>query len=329
MKITFKNVGQGDSIIIEWSDCIGIIDSKSYERRNPTLEYLKTKDVKVIDFIVLSHPHNDHYSGLEDILLYCQKQKVVIKRFIHPLSHIGSQYWKWFELDIEDSKALLRIVELSHTLRESEEIERIDIVIAGWQIDLTDDISLKCLSPTHDEVRIYQELIEQSSERELSELSHAANYLSTIFKLRLGSSYVLFTSDAEIVSFQRLLTKEYKYFEEKTLQICQVPHHGSRNNHYEKFWENITTAGQKYAVFSSGKNEKYRHPHYEVVDWFHNSGYQIHATNILYGMKVHVEVLTELHAKSITLDMCSDLAEDYYVDGDKVFEYKEGSFHSK
>ncbi len=87
LKVIFKDVGQGDSIIIEWQnddeeDKIGIIDSNQHNG-NPVLDYIKQRKTKEIEFIVLSHPHSDHFSGLLEILEYCKENLIEINNFIH------------------------------------------------------------------------------------------------------------------------------------------------------------------------------------------------------------------------------------------------------
>ena len=88
LKVTFKDVGQGDSIIIEWrknsKSYVGIIDCNlKTNNRNPILEHIKILSTKEISFIILSHPHYDHFSGFEDLFNYCEKNKIIIKNFIH------------------------------------------------------------------------------------------------------------------------------------------------------------------------------------------------------------------------------------------------------
>lgn len=72
MRITFKDVGQGDSIILEWDKDgkkkIGIIDCNKYFGANPVLSYIKNPENKVeeIEFLILSHPHHDHFLDLKN-----------------------------------------------------------------------------------------------------------------------------------------------------------------------------------------------------------------------------------------------------------------------
>ena len=84
--VNFKNVGQGDSIIIEWDDKIGIIDCNIYKDSNPVLEYISQKDIEEIEFIILSHFHFDHFSGFPKLFDYCRDNKIKIKYFFHTIA---------------------------------------------------------------------------------------------------------------------------------------------------------------------------------------------------------------------------------------------------
>ena len=112
MKITFKNVGQGDSIILEWNGAegrhIGIVDCHRYEGTNPVVQHLIDNELESIKFLILSHPHYDHYSGLLELLDFCEQQNIVIERFAHT-SGYHFNYMQWFELD-ENKVALLEAI---------------------------------------------------------------------------------------------------------------------------------------------------------------------------------------------------------------------------
>ena len=87
VKITFKNVGQGDSILLEWNSNnklkIAIVDCNLYQCTNPTLDYIIQQEIKEIEFIILSHPHTDHFSGFYELLEYCRNNRIRINRFLH------------------------------------------------------------------------------------------------------------------------------------------------------------------------------------------------------------------------------------------------------
>jgi competence protein ComEC len=72
VSVTFKNVGQGDSIIIDWGSKkdrkYAIVDCNLFEGRNPILEHIKDNNVHSIEFAILTHPHSDHFSGFLELL---------------------------------------------------------------------------------------------------------------------------------------------------------------------------------------------------------------------------------------------------------------------
>ena len=91
IEVTFLNVDQGDSIILKWQtnegSKYGLIDSNLVNNTiNRTQTYLAQEQVKAIEFIILSHPHEDHFSGLEDVLKYCYYNRIQVKNFYHTAS---------------------------------------------------------------------------------------------------------------------------------------------------------------------------------------------------------------------------------------------------
>lgn len=65
--VTFIDVGQGDSILIQSPDGkYGLIDGG--EQGSGALKYLQSHGVKSLDLLVATHPHSDHIGGLVDVL---------------------------------------------------------------------------------------------------------------------------------------------------------------------------------------------------------------------------------------------------------------------
>lgn len=64
--------GQGDCIIIEKNGKYGLIDSgrpETNNENNPYLNnFLKEKNIKELEFVILTHIHNDHIGGMEYLL---------------------------------------------------------------------------------------------------------------------------------------------------------------------------------------------------------------------------------------------------------------------
>jgi beta-lactamase superfamily II metal-dependent hydrolase len=319
MKITFKDVGQGDSVILEWFDKkknyrVGIIDCNLKGRSNPVVNHIEKSQPEMIDFIILSHPHKDHYSGMLELLDHVEKNNIKVLQFAHTLKGIGTLYWRWFEKNTSDLKLLIKIVRKLKILKEKDLIVRIQPLVENVHINLSENIRIVCLAPSHDEIEKYQETVKYRPEKNITKASAAANHLSSILKLNFRGKYALFTSDAEKTTFERVI-KQHDLKDKKFL-ACQLPHHGSKRNHSPIFWDKIETSKDHKNVFiSSGTHHQYHHPDYETVKWFYDKGFSIRATNIVYGMKKLKAILTQ---KTIMFDEISLIESEYFIRGDQT-----------
>ncbi len=321
MQITFKDVGQGDSIVIEWTDSgsakVGIIDCKRRQKSNPVIDHIKNKGYKEIEFIILSHPHSDHYSGFEELLDFIEENMIIVHRFGNTLKEIGNGYWEWFEVSSEDTRQLAEIVRKADRLRnEVGLIKKYFYVFEDWNISLSPTIEIRSISPSHEEIQTYQQSVKYDAIENKKQASKAANYLSSVFYIKKDDHNILLTSDAEKETFARIDNE--KRFAGIQFVLCQAPHHGSYNNYHELFWDNLPTPANKSAVFSSGLNEQYKHPHLVTIKSFEKNGYSIHPTNIVYGMQEYVD---ELNKKAMILDTISEIDEENIVAGDKEFSF--------
>jgi len=88
MRIHVLNVGLGDSAILEsenngekfWS----LIDCKKYGPTTPAVEFLKTRNIRNIQSIFISHFHLDHISGLPDLADYLESEHVTLEFLVCP-----------------------------------------------------------------------------------------------------------------------------------------------------------------------------------------------------------------------------------------------------
>jgi len=329
MKITFQNVGQGDSIILEWTCLeghnIGIIDCHRYEGTNPTVQYLIDNEVKSILFIILSHPHYDHYSGLLELLEFCEKHSIKIERFAHTSAY-HYNYMQWFELD-ENKVALLESIFLKiHHLHKENLIKHIGNLSQDWGItlDKTQELRLECLSPSNDEFILYAQKAKFFlRHNDAKKSSQAANLLSTVLKITTKNSYILLTSDAEKTTFERLHTTCMDDYFNGKLTLCQIPHHGSLKNHYAHFWNDLKRSTNCPAVISAGEHGTYNHPEIQVVESFEQMNYKVHSTNHVNGMADFIHKIEEeiLLGRVGTHD---EFLDEYRIEGSQIFTFTKG-----
>ncbi|GKX31137.1 ComE operon protein 3 [Vallitalea longa] len=86
------------------------------------------------------------------------------------------------------------------------------------------------------------------------------NAYSLVLNLKYKSFNELFTGDIEKQEEQKI---NYKYTDYLNSDIMKVPHHGSNTSSTEEFIKNVIP---KVAVISSGRNNKFGHPHKEILD---------------------------------------------------------------
>ncbi|MBI2056395.1 MAG: MBL fold metallo-hydrolase [Candidatus Sungbacteria bacterium] len=94
-----------------------------------------------------------------------------------------------------------------------------------------------------------------------------------VAKLHFGASSALLTGDAEKITEYKLV-----FFEGARLgsDILKVGHHGSKTSTTEDF---LRTVSPKIAIISSGRKNRYGHPHQEVIDRLKDFGVHVLRTD--------------------------------------------------
>ena len=64
----FIDVGQGDCILIQVNNKNLLIDSGTTDSRKKLIKYLKNNNIKRLDYVVATHPHEDHIGGMASII---------------------------------------------------------------------------------------------------------------------------------------------------------------------------------------------------------------------------------------------------------------------
>ena len=101
-----------------------------------------------------------------------------------------------------------------------------------------------------------------------------ANNGSIVLYTELGGLRWLFTGDLEAEGEEKLIKKNPTL----VVDVLKVGHHGSKSSTTEDFLESVSP---KWAIISVGENNRYQHPHREVLERLKNKEIDIFRTDQL------------------------------------------------
>ena len=192
--------------------------------------------------MIMTHEDEDHISGMFEIMDSVEKNEIKVENLVLPdvgKASRGDNY--------------LKLEERAHELGI-----KISYISCGQKI-VFDGLELLCLNPT------------KGMETE------GANAYSTVLYMKYGDFTALFTGDVEKEGQEHILEdirKESGKYSDITL--LKVAHHGSRYTSDEEFLELISP---KIALISCGIDNRYSHPHKEVLERLSKVGSVVYRTD--------------------------------------------------
>ena len=250
LEVTFFDVGQGDSILIETpqNQQILIDGGPSGERVLEKLGKEMPFWDRTIDLIILTHPERDHMAGLLEVLKRYEVQNILWTGVVRDTA----EYQEWEKLI-------------------GEEGANIYIAKAGLRIT-GGPTSLQIWGRSDLDVLYPFESLEGKEMKD-------SNDTSIIVKLIFGKISFLFTGDASQSVEKRLVLGLAKH--NLDAEVLKVGHHGSKTSTSGEFVEAVSP---DIAVISAGRNNSYGHPHREVLD--NLAGVNIFRTDLSGDIKI-------------------------------------------
>lgn len=199
-QISFLNVGQGDSSLIQSKEGdIIIIDCGPDDKVINQLEGKLGFWTKNIDMLIITHGDKDHYGGCRDIVDKYNVSKVMINGV--------------FDTKNQSYQALLEYL-------KSKNIQVLP-AIENTFITLSDSIELQLLNP---ETNLWGQDIRDD------------NPESIVILLKSTKQSILLTGDADAGTEDKILTK----YPQLDVDILKAGHHGSKTSTSEKLLDVIT-----------------------------------------------------------------------------------------
>lgn len=78
LNVHMIDVGQGDSILLEYNSEYMLIDAGEINEGEVVVDYLKGHNVDKLDYAVITHPHSDHYGGMQTVLESVDTENIIM-----------------------------------------------------------------------------------------------------------------------------------------------------------------------------------------------------------------------------------------------------------
>jgi competence protein ComEC len=244
LRVTFINVGQGDSILVQTpNDRVMLLDCGGKQAGSPSTfdpgaqivaPYLGRLGIKKIDLLVNSHPHEDHLGGMPAVM-----QKIPVGELVAAVPGYPSPLW-------------LQVVGIAR----DKQIP-LATVRAGASINLDPGVEISVLGPPED----------------LFKDTHSdQNNNSLVLSIKYGKTTFLLTGDVEK---EALTVLAASYADELAATVLKLPHHGSLYGIEPAFAEAVHP---QFAVISVGKNN-FGHPAPETLQFWRELGVKVLRTD--------------------------------------------------
>jgi len=83
LKVHYLDVGQGDSILIQQGDIAMLIDAGGNANGDQVVKYIKNLGISNLEYVIGTHPHEDHIGGLDDVIKSFDIGKVILPDITH------------------------------------------------------------------------------------------------------------------------------------------------------------------------------------------------------------------------------------------------------
>lgn len=167
MHVHMIDCGQADSFLFEQNGKYALIDCGTRSTGKDVVEYLQSQGVKQLEFVVGTHPHDDHMGGMYAVLCSFKCKKVYM-----PKIEEGLVTTNWY-------------MQLMQKISEDK---------------------IKVINPkVNAEFRLGEAIFKVVGQLTPNEAGHNLNNYSTVIKVSFGTMDILMTGDAETEVEKKIL----------------------------------------------------------------------------------------------------------------------------
>ena len=263
---------KGETIVLRLPDgTYGVVDcyasSLADPTSNPAYKILNEEGIRTLQFVGLTHPHDDHYRGMSHLLrdFTIQAFWTFCDTFPDDLRLIVN----FFRLEATDlgggPQVSSKADELQLIFNRLKELETNGMPILAARSNqrlypiptgLSDLVEVFAVAPTHTVAREYVRSLLKYLQRRLE--ANAAsipvyphrdhNLASIALLIRYGDARIILGGDVETPGWQKALAEFMPEF--LAADIVKVSHHGSTNGYCTGLWSTFVSRKQTIAVLT-------------------------------------------------------------------------------
>lgn len=246
VRVWFLDVGEADAALVQCDGKAMLIDAGNVEDGPFVAEFLQQRGVRSLEYIVATHPHEDHVGGIGSIL-----GKIPVGTLLSPVDEMPARDAS--EGNEDTSSQQLNISAYS-VLRRQLRQNRISVSIpAPGSHYALGNADIEILGPVSSE-------------------TDNLNDLSIVLRIVYGNVSFLFTGDAEYQELQDITESGAVL----SSDVLKVAHHGSTDAANFSFLEAVSPSC---AVISVGAENEHYHPTEKLLRMLEDVGARILRTD--------------------------------------------------
>lgn len=237
-------VGQGDSSLVILPDKTTLLFDTGTEDMADKFcgevdAILKQNDIENIDYLFLTHPHNDHYGGGIELFSRFQVLHIFRPIVLSPFENEVANY------EVSDDLEYIKFIDKAHEEGDVDFILPMEIEIGNYLLKIWTPLS-----------NSYSDL----------------NDVSPVITISGEGNTLMITGDLTTKGEDEFLSQNF----DLNVDLLKVAHHGSKNGTSETFLEKVQP---KLAVISAGVDNVYNFPNEELISRLENYTDKIYSTN--------------------------------------------------